>query len=243
MARHCMNLTKPRVVFVCQSAVQTLREAARLENINPAFVVFGEDLNLSSLKDIMRLQTMKEVEKFQPEPAKSRNDIAMILFSSGTTGLPKGVALSYDTLLRLICGSSVMPTKSLNILWYSSLYWISGTLLMMQSLMNSATRIIHANSDPEETCKIIDKFKVVKLSLDKVFNGCALLLFFIYSQINSFFLTPSMVTHFCKSDLFKKYKLESVQAIFTGGAKVSKEILEEFKNKIPNATLTQGYGE
>lgn len=52
-----------------------------------------------------------------------------------------------------------------------------------------------------------------------------------------------MVTHFCKSNVFKKYKLESIQMILTGGAKVSSEILQELKNSIPHITLIQGYGE
>lgn len=153
-----MNLTEPKVIFVCESAVKTLKEAARLENHDPTFVVFGDDPELKTLKDILKLQSTNEVEDFVPEACKDRAETAIIFFSSGTTGLPKGVALSYYTLVRIVTSASTFPTRNLNLLWYSSLYWISGTLLIFQTIMSTATRIVHSN--PEEMCKIIEKFKV-----------------------------------------------------------------------------------
>lgn len=154
-----MNLTRPKAIFVSEGAVEKLMEAASLENHEPVFVVLGEHPDLTSLKDVLDSQTAEEVEGFRPESTKESQDVSMIFFSSGTTGLPKGVALPHLTLVTLICGSSV-PMRNTIFLWYSPLCWISGTLFMIQTVMNCATRIIHATLEPEETCQVIEKFKV-----------------------------------------------------------------------------------
>lgn len=160
MARHSINLTEPKIIFVCESAVETVTQAVRVENQEPTFVVFGEHQEFDSLTSIMSLQTAEEVEEFVPEAARDPDHIAMVLFSSGTTGLPKGVAHSYEMLLLIVYGLGFMPTKNMVCLWYSSLYWISGNFLMLQALVNTTTRIIHSVCEPEDTCKVIEKYQV-----------------------------------------------------------------------------------
>lgn len=56
------------------------------------------------------------------------------------------------------------------------------------------------------------------------------------------FFSPTMVTHYCKSSVFKNYNLESLRFISIGGAKMSSRILQEFKSNFPNAIISQGYG-
>ena len=51
-----------------------------------------------------------------------------------------------------------------------------------------------------------------------------------------------MINVFNKSGVFKKYGLESLKLIQTGGSKINRDIFDEFQNDIPNTKVIQGYG-
>ena len=152
-------------MFACEKSVDLLMEAARLESIDLKMVVFGKHGTLISLHDAMSEQNVNEVINFKPKTVNP-NDLAWILFSSGTTGMPKGVAHSYESLFTNVYYFVFMPyCENRASLWYSSLYWITGTLSMFQALIAGSTRILHANFDPVETCQVINKYKVCVIIL------------------------------------------------------------------------------
>lgn len=172
-----MNLTRPKLIFSCENAVEVLKEASRSERIDTKIVVFGKYEGLENLSEAMILQSNDEVKTYKPVIVKNPKSPAMILFSSGTTGLPKGVTHSYDSLFTNIASFKVLPFDNCISLWYSSLYWISGSYCMLQSILTGATRIIHSNFEANETCKIIEKYKVYfRLKINSEINSLFLCL-------------------------------------------------------------------
>ena len=51
-----------------------------------------------------------------------------------------------------------------------------------------------------------------------------------------------MITHWCKANVIKNYKLESLKMVLTGGAKLTREIMIQFRKSIPHVMMGQGYG-
>lgn len=157
-----MKLIQPKVMFACESILEVLMEAAKAEKLNTKFVVFGTFPNLPSTRGIIDQESSEGASNFQPAKIKNPSqELGMIFFSSGTTGLPKGVMHSYKSILAHVQSFLMAPNKiGGRNLWYSSLYWITGTLCTLQTIFTNSTRILHADFDPIETCKVIEKYKV-----------------------------------------------------------------------------------
>ncbi|XP_023245026.1 4-coumarate--CoA ligase 1-like [Copidosoma floridanum] len=225
-ARHLMNLIQPKVIFSCASAVNVLRDAARLEGVKVERIVVFEAQQCpgDGKPQILRLSDVlggndRPTESFRINESKSEDEVAMVMFSSGTTGLPKGVSYSIKAVKNLLNGLAVMPSSFTNLLWYSPLYWISGTFSLFQTTMCSKRRILHSTFEPEDTCRVIDEYKVEWL-----------------------FLAPSMLAHLCKSRVLESHELDSLKFFLTGGSKVGKGFIEQINRYLPNVVFTQAYG-
>ena len=62
--------------------------------------------------------------------------------------------------------------------------------------------------------------------------------------MNWAFLTPPAIAYYIKSDILtsKKYDLSSLKIVMTGGSKVPKEVVNEFKKQLPHVLFCSGYG-
>ena len=55
-------------------------------------------------------------------------------------------------------------------------------------------------------------------------------------------MSPATAVQWCKSNALKNYKLESLKTIYSGGLKVSQEVIKYFKKNIPHVSIKEGYG-
>lgn len=174
-ASHLLNLIKPKIIFVSLDAVNLIESALEKEGIKCDIVVFGKTAQHTEFDEF--LQQSDDENSFKPEPIKSNKETAIILFSSGTTGLPKGICLSHYALLIQLAntvecwnyGNDIFLSNytkhrhnnGLKVaLGFTTYYWISAIGILNCSILTGITRIICSKFDPVAVWSLIEKYNV-----------------------------------------------------------------------------------
>lgn len=100
--RHAMNLSRPSIVFASPFAVFNLEPVVKDCPFIKALIQFGEVPLLEGVlmfSDIIADATLKMPANFKPAPVNMQDNVAMIMLSSGTTGMPKGVEITQKNVL------------------------------------------------------------------------------------------------------------------------------------------------
>ncbi|KAL6261338.1 hypothetical protein P5V15_006436 [Pogonomyrmex californicus] len=218
-----LNLTMPKIIFCCEKSVHVILSAIKEKNCNSTVVVFGKHINAISFADILKISSDAEVTNFHYAELDDIKKTACILYTTGTTGLPKGVELSNYSMIY-ISGNikenkAIQGNETINLLSFSSLSWMSGIMMNTYAIMYSVKIILYPEFDEEMMCRLIEKYKITTLHL-----------------------IISMINRFVKGSYIKNYSLSSLKYIITGGAILKSKVQEELKNILPHVAIYQGYG-
>lgn len=94
---HLINLVKPRIIFVVPEAVRLIEDALEATSVKTCIVVFGPS-DQHMMFSTFLLKRNRE-EDFRPAVITDTKNTAIIFFSSGTTGFPKGICVNHYALL------------------------------------------------------------------------------------------------------------------------------------------------
>ncbi|MGM1032534.1 MAG: long-chain-fatty-acid--CoA ligase [Bacillota bacterium] len=170
--------------------------------------------------EIMKRKITEEVATV---PIDVNNDLALLQYTGGTTGFPKGVMLTHKNLLAntKMCNAWLYKNKRgeeriLAILPFFHVYGMTTVLVL--SVMEGNTMIIMPKFDVEATLKTIQKQKPT------MFPGA-----------------PTMYIGLLNHPDIAKYDLSSINACISGSASLPLEVQEQFE-KITGGKLVEGYG-
>ncbi|KAJ8942059.1 hypothetical protein NQ314_010167 [Rhamnusium bicolor] len=97
---HCISLVTPTFIFVEQDSVNLIEDSLLEAKFKANIIVIGESMIYKKFSDLQSASS--EEEKFRPILNVDCHDTAFIYFSSGTTGLPKGICLTHFGLLNSV---------------------------------------------------------------------------------------------------------------------------------------------
>lgn len=162
-------------------------------------------------------------EKYQEIEINPFEDLALIQYTGGTTGYPKGVMLTHYNLVANVTMATTWMHKMeknkeivLGVLPFFHVYGM--TTVMNLSIMFGAKMILLPQFDATEILKTIDKLKPT------LFPGA-----------------PTIYIGLLNHPNLKKYNLSSIKACISGSAPLPLDVQNKFE-EITGGRLVEGYG-
>ena len=214
---YLIKKTNPSIFFY-DPKLESQAIDIKSKNLIANNIVMGEK---SIQSDPTTQQLMTKVSKSEVEkPIINFEDPHLILFTGGTTGLPKGAVLSH----RLIFWNSVNTIVSWSLnsddiqpLLFPLFHTGGWNVLLVPFYHLGAKTILMGDFNPEETLKIIDK------------ESCTIVIG-----------VPTMLYTMANSPQFDSANLDSVRIFISGGAPCPITIMEKYWAR--NKTFKMGYG-
>lgn len=229
-----MKNTGARVVLVHPTLLSTARQAAKAAGLSDSNLYLFSDTEhepIDGIKDWRAmLGTPSEASRYQwprLDGELSTKQIATVNYSSGTTGLPKGVMITHHNLIANVEQSKFMKaveggSEALSQerwIGFLPLYHAYGQLfsILMSTKLRTPVFIMSAFVF-EDFLRIVQDQKITNLSV-----------------------APPILVMLSKHPATSKYDLSSVMAVGCGAAPLSKSLQNECSSRF-NFRIGQGWG-
>ncbi len=196
--------------FVAEAAEETGRD--------PLVIATGEDAEdgAHAFADVRGAETFVE---------RDDEDVALLPYTSGTTGRPKGVQLTHSNFraqtYSVLSSENAIPDEDVRSLIWLPLYHITGfTHTAWQPLIRGGGLFVRSamNWDADACMSLIEE-----------------------AGITHFVGVTAMYVDMVTSDSFGEYDLSSLEVAGEGGAKMSVAVQKEFE-KTAGVEMGEGYG-
>jgi long-chain acyl-CoA synthetase len=171
-----------------------------------------------------RLLDFSDLERAEERPRVERDDrqLAALMYTGGTTGRAKGVALSHDNLwscAKSAWDTSYVPglTRLLVPLPLSHAYGMIVTVVGMHAVERGLA-IVQRWFSPGEWVSLAQQWRAQRSAL-----------------------VPAMVQMLLGEPL-EDADLSSLRYVSSGAAPLSMDVLREFERRVPSAEILEGYG-
>src|SRR5437667_6646571 len=209
---------RARLLITVPTFLDKAREAAAQTGVEDIYV-FGTAEGARSFSELLDAPPTPPPVAIDPV-----NDVVALPYSSGTTGLPKGVMLTHRNLVANLCQCQGMENWEcfgegdtvLAALPYFHIYGM--VVIMMLGLANGATIVSVPRFDFQEFLGIVQKYKLTVLPL-----------------------VPPIVLAMVKSPAVSQFDLSSVRLVFSGAAPLGEDLARALSTQL-GCPVTQGYG-
>ncbi len=172
------------------------------------------------------LETVPDTVPEDAGPLASRPDPdaeALVLFTSGTTGLPKPVPLTHGVLGPRVAAFAPEfdPARRPAVaLMCVPIVHIGGMLGLMVSLARGHTTVVQSRFDPGEWLSLVERHRV-----------------------NASFLVPTMLHRILDHPSFPETDLSSLSSLSYGAAPAPPELIERALTLLPGVALANVFGQ
>jgi acyl-CoA synthetase (AMP-forming)/AMP-acid ligase II len=191
------------------------REAAERAGVDDVFVL-GEADGATPFSELLGDPADAPSPDIDPQA-----DLAVLPYSSGTTGLPKGVMLTHRNLVANLCqvqaSFPIQPDDTLiGVLPFFHIYGM--TVIMNQGLRAGATIVTMPRFDLEQFIDLIERHTVTRA-----------------------YVVPPIALALGKHPAVEGRDLTALKTIMSGAAPLGAELAEQVAERV-DCTVIQGYG-
>src|ERR1043165_448927 len=212
---HQLKDSGARFLVTVPSCVENAAAGAEYAHVDELFV-FGEVQNATPLGSLL-------VDNGRAEQVEinSRKDLVALPYSSGTTGLPKGVMLTHHNLVANLCQMEGLCYfyETDTLICVLPLFHIYGLVVVLNmGLYTGATIVLMPRFDLETFLQAVQDYDV---SLAHI--------------------VPPIVLMLSKHPIVDNYKLPRLRTLFSGAAPLGEELTRECMDRL-GCNIRQGYG-
>ncbi|KAI0353724.1 acetyl-CoA synthetase-like protein [Trametes cingulata] len=236
-----LRITRARLLFVSADTLATGLAAARAAGIPPDRVVLFDAPSPGAhgrvTVDALVREGLAQPKRYvEPRlaPGEGKRKVALLFFSSGTTGKPKAVMISHHSVIantlqmRQYCdrhdADKPIPKKTYapgdRMLGMLPFYHIYGVISCMHFfIFSGGTVVVVPRFNFENMLKSIVRYKIAHIAL-----------------------VPPMVVLLCKHPAVRSYDLSSIKTASSAAAPLSPELTLQLARLLPHSAIGQGYG-
>ena len=155
-------------------------------------------------------------------PEASDDDTTVIMFTAGTTGVPKGVMLTHDSFASYLLATvnPADPEEEETNLLTVPLYHIAGLQSVLAAVFGGRTMVIMRQFEPVEWLNLVQRHRA-----------------------NRAMLVPTMLKQLMDNPRFHDFDLSSLNVITYGAAPMPLEVIRQAIREFPEARFINAFGQ
>ncbi|KAI7907903.1 uncharacterized protein BX663DRAFT_557116 [Cokeromyces recurvatus] len=222
---HQIQKSGAKVIITVPTLLPVLLKVAIKNNISrDKLFLFGNE-TVDGIKPFSSIAaTQDNTLQIPLQGIHPANDLAFICFSSGTTGVAKGVMLTHRNFVsQIMMVTDFEQTDATQmddvIIGFLPFFHIFGlTTLVFRAFYTNTPVVVIPKFNLQLVCQLIERYKITIGPL-----------------------VPPIVVQFAKEDVVLKYDLTSLKMISSGAAPLRSEHIDALQLRI-KASIRQGYG-
>lgn len=164
-------------------------------------------------------EIFKEKKEHAPKARNTSNNLAYLIYTSGTMGLPKGVMIEQKSIIRLVRNTTYIAFENIRVLLTGSLTFDASTFEIWGSLLNGGC-----------VCMVDDDQLADPILLEECIQK---------NHANTMWLTSALYNHMISSNA---NMFDSLDYLLIGGERLSEPHVRKLIERNTGTRLINGYG-